>query len=171
LACVRGNQACRQGLSVRDLQVPRLLEQLRIAYGDRSYARLMSRLIKTDLLILNAWGMQKVTAQQRQDLMKVIEDCHGRGSTPIASQLPVEHWHDHIGSTTFADAVMDRLLHEAHRLNLKGESLRKANAAKTVSVDPSSPVSVQTPSSFMVVCKPVTIAGMHRLNRVTHNAF
>ena len=89
------------------------------------------------LLILDDWGMQKVTAQQRQDLMEVIEDRHGRGSTLIASQLPTEHWHDYIGSATLADAILDRLLHGAHRLNLKGESLRKAKAQKPESVDPS----------------------------------
>ena len=91
----------------------------------------------TDLLILDDWGMQKVNAQQRQDLMEVIEDRHGRGSTLIASQLPTEHWHDYIGSATLADAILDRLLHGAHRLNLKGESLRKANAQNAVSIDPS----------------------------------
>lgn len=92
LACALGNQACRPGLSVRYLRVPRLFEQLRIAHGDGTYARLMSQLLKTKLLILNDWGMQKVTAAQRQDLMEVIEDRHGRASTLIASQLPIEHW-------------------------------------------------------------------------------
>ena len=137
LACALGNQACRQGLSVRYLRVPRLFEQVRIAHGDGSYGRLMNQLLKTNLLILDDWGMQKIMAQQRQDLMEVIEDRHGRGSTLIASQLPTEHWHDYIGSATLADAIMDRLLHGAHRLNLKGESLRKTNAQKTESVDPS----------------------------------
>lgn len=78
-----------------------------------------------DLLILDGWGMQKITAAQRQDLREVIEDRHGRRSTLIASQLPVAHWHDYIGEATLADAILDRLLHGAHRLNLKGESLRK----------------------------------------------
>ena len=110
---------------------------LEVSHGDGSYARLMNQLLKTDLLILDDWGMQKVTAQQRQDLMEVIEDRHGRGSTLIASQLPTEHWHDYIDSATLADAILDRLLHGAHRLNLKGESLRKAKAQNTESVDPS----------------------------------
>lgn len=125
LACALGNQACRQGLSTRYLRLPRLLEQLRIAHGDGSYARLMNQLLKTDLLILDDWGLQKLTAAQRQDLMEVIEDRHGRRSTLIASQLPVEHWHDIIGEATLADAILDRLLHRAHRLNLNGESMRK----------------------------------------------
>ncbi|WP_428251112.1 ATP-binding protein [Halomonas sp.] len=96
LACALGNQACRQGYSVRYLRVPRLFEQLRIAQGDGSYARLMDQLQKTDLLILDDWGMQKMIAPQRQDLIEVIEDRHGRGSTLIASQLPIEHWYDYI---------------------------------------------------------------------------
>ena len=97
----------------------------------------MDRLLKTHLLILDDWGMQKVTAQQRQDLMEVIEDRHGRGSTLIPSQLPTEHWHDYIGSATLADAVLDRPVHGAHRLNLRGESLRKASANNIEEVDPS----------------------------------
>jgi DNA replication protein DnaC len=137
LACALGNQACRQGYSVRDLRVPRLFEQLRIAQGDGSYARLMGQLQKTDLLILDDWGMQKMTAPQRQDLMEVIEDRHGRGSTLIASQLPIEHWHDYIGAATVADAILDRLLHSAHRLTLRGESMRKNTAPPAEAVDPS----------------------------------
>jgi DNA replication protein DnaC len=137
LACALGNQACRQGLSVRYLRVPRLFEQLRIAHGDGSYGRLMNQLLKTDLLILDDWGMQKVTTAQRQDLMEVIEDRHARRSTLIASQLPSEHWHEYIGSATLADAILDRLLHGAHRLTLKGDSLRKATPETAGPVDPS----------------------------------
>ena len=137
LACALGNQACRHGLSVRYLRVPRLFEQLRIAHGDGTYARLMTQLLKTELLILDDWGMQKVTGPQRQDLMEVIEDRHGRGSTLIASQLPTEHWHEYIGSATLADAILDRLLHGAHKLNLKGESMRKTKASEQQPVDAS----------------------------------
>jgi DNA replication protein DnaC len=125
LACALGNQACRQGLSVRYLRLPRLFETLRIAHGDGSYPRLMDQLAKTDLLILDDWGIQKISAFQRNDLMEVIEDRHGLRSTLIASQLPVEHWHDFIGEATLADAILDRLLHNAHRLPLKGDSMRK----------------------------------------------
>ena len=132
IACALGNQACRQGLSVRYLRLPTLLEQLRIAHGDGSYARLMGQLLKTDLLILDDWGIQPLTRPQRNDLMEVIEDRHDRRSTLIASQLPVEHWHDYIGEATLADAILDRLLHGAHRLNLTGESMRK----ERVVVDP-----------------------------------
>ena len=125
LACALGNQACRQGLSVRYLRVPRLFEMLRIAHGDGTYPRLMNQLAKADLLILDDWGIQKMAAPQRNDLMEVIEDRHGLRSTLIASQLPIEHWHDYIGEATLADAILDRLLHNAHRLPLKGESMRK----------------------------------------------
>lgn len=133
LACALGNQACRQGRSVRYFRVPRLFEQLRIAHGDGSYARLMNQLANTDLLILDDWGIQKLTAPQRNDLMEVIEDRNGLSSTLIASQLPVENWHDFIGEATLADAILDRLLHNAHRLPLKGDSMRK----KQRKLDPS----------------------------------
>jgi DNA replication protein DnaC len=125
LACALGNQACRQGLSVRYVRLPRLFEMLRIAHGDGSYPRLMNQLAKTDLLILDDWGLQKIVAAQRNDLMEVIEDRYGLRATLIAGQLPIEHWHEYIGEATLADAILDRLLHNAHRLPLKGESLRK----------------------------------------------
>jgi len=125
LACALGHQACRQGLSVRYVRLPRLFEMLRIAHGDGSYPRLMNQLAKTDLLILDDWGLQKIAAAQRNDLMEVIEDRYGLRATLIAGQLPVEHWHEYIGEATLADAILDRLLHNAHRLPLKGESLRK----------------------------------------------
>jgi DNA replication protein DnaC len=125
LACALGNQACRQGLSVRYVRLPRLFEMLRIAHGDGSYPRLMNQLAKTDLLILDDWGLQKIAAAQRNDLMEVIEDRYGLRATLIAGQLPIEHWHEYIGEATLADAILDRLLHNAHRLPLKGESLRK----------------------------------------------
>ncbi|AOV15728.1 AAA family ATPase [Acidihalobacter aeolianus] len=128
LACALGNQACRRGLSVRYLRLPALFEQLRIAHGDGSYVRLMGQLLKTDLLILDDWGIQKLNTAQRNDLMEVIEDRHGRRSTLIASQLPIEHWHDYLGEATLADAILDRLLHGSHRLNLTGESMRKIQA-------------------------------------------
>ena len=131
LACAFGNEACRRGFSVRYLRLPRLFEMLRIAHGDGSYSKLMNQLLKTDLLILDDWGIQKISAAQRNDLMEVIEDRHGRRSTLIASQLPIEHWHDYIGEATIADAVLDRLLHGAHRLNLSGDSMRKCKEKLT----------------------------------------
>jgi DNA replication protein DnaC len=131
LACAFGNEACRRGFSVRYLRLPRLFEMLRIAHGDGSYSKLMNQLLKTDLLILDDWGIQKISAAQRNDLMEVIEDRHGRRSTLIASQLPIEHWHEYIGEATIADAVLDRLLHGAHRLKLSGDSMRKSKEKLT----------------------------------------
>jgi DNA replication protein DnaC len=125
LACALGNQSCRQGLTVRYTRLPRLVEQLRIAHGDGTYPRLMTQLAKIDLLILDDWGMQKLQPTQRQDLMEVIEDRYANRATLIASQLPVDQWHNYLGDVTLADAILDRLLHNAHRLELSGESMRK----------------------------------------------
>lgn len=125
LACALGNQACRQGHSVRYHRLPRLFEQLRLAHGDGSYARVMNQLAKTELLILDDWGLHTLSAPQRNDLMEVIEDRNANASTLIASQLPVESWYEFIGEATLADAILDRLIHNAHRLPLTGDSMRK----------------------------------------------
>jgi len=125
LACALGNQACRQGLATRYYRLPRLLEHLHIAHADGSYPRLMQQLSRTELLILDDWAIAPLTSSERHDLMELIEDRHGLRSTLIASQLPVEHWHDYLGEPTLADAILDRLLHNAHRLPLKGSSLRQ----------------------------------------------
>ena len=135
LACAFGNQACRTGRTTRYFRLPGLLKALRIGHGDGSYARLMTQLHKTDLMILDDWGMQPLDAPQRQDLMEVIEDRHGRRSTLIASQLPVKHWHDYIGEATISDAILDRLLHGSHRLELKGDSMRKREAEFKAAAD------------------------------------
>ena len=103
LACALGNQACRQGLSVRYLRLPRLFETLRIAHADGSYPRLMNQLAKTQLLILDDWAIGPVNAAQRGDLMEIIEERHGRQATLIASQLPIDRWHDYIGDATLAE--------------------------------------------------------------------
>lgn len=137
LACAFGNQACRAGLSTRYFRLPRLLEALRISRGDGTYARLLTQLQKTDLLILDDWGSVPLDSAQRQDLMEVIEDRHGSRSTLIASQLPVGKWHSWIGEATLADAILDRLIHGSHRVVLKGGSMRKvaAEAANGAGVD------------------------------------
>ena len=128
LACALGQQACRNGLSVRYLRLSQLFEELTIAHGDGSWARRMARLAKTDLIILDDWGLKPITANQRSDLMDLIEDRHNIASTLIAGQLPVDHWHDYIGEPTLADAILDRLVNPAHRLTLSGDSLRKQHA-------------------------------------------
>jgi DNA replication protein DnaC len=125
LACALGNQACRQGLSVRYERVPRLLETLRLARGDGSLPKKLQALAKIELLILDDFGLKPLAQMERHDLLEVIEDRHGLRSTLVTSQLPVKVWHDYLGEPTVADAILDRLLNNAHRLELRGESLRK----------------------------------------------
>lgn len=126
LACALGQQACRQGLTVRYERLARLLETLRIARGDGSYHKRLAAFAKTDLLILDDFGLKPLTQAERLDLLELIDDRHGRRSTLVTSQLPIAHWHAYLGEDpTVADALLDRLLSAAHRLELKGESLRK----------------------------------------------
>src|SRR5499427_1388035 len=134
LACALGHKACRDDRSVLYWRVPRLLDALALARGDGRHARLLRSLARVQLLILDDWGLAPMTADQRRDLLEILEDRHGRGSTIVTSQLPVEHWHEIIGDPTIADAILDRLVHNAHRLILAGESLRKA-AAKRQKLD------------------------------------
>ena len=125
LACALGMQACRQGLSVRYFRSARLFADLSIAHGDGRYLRLIKQLSKVDLLILDDWGLEKLNLVQRNDLLEIMEDRHGSKSTLIAGQIPVNQWHKAIGDATLADAILDRLVHNAHKINLKGESTRK----------------------------------------------
>jgi DNA replication protein DnaC len=125
IACALGNQACRQGLSVQYVRVSRLFEELRLAHGDGSFTRRLSGLSRRDLLILDDWGLKPFTSAERHDLLEIMEDRHGSRSTLVTSQLPVEKWHEFLGDPTLADAIMDRLVHNAYKLQLKGESMRK----------------------------------------------
>lgn len=125
LACALGHEACRQGLSVRYERVPRLLESLRLARGDGSLPKKLQAIAKIELLILDDFGLKPLTQMEKHDLLEVIEDRHGLRSTVMTSQLPIGHWHDYLGEPTVADAVMDRLLNNSHRLELRGESLRR----------------------------------------------
>jgi len=126
LACALGHQACRQGLSVRYERVPRLLDTLRIARGDGSYHKRLLALAKADLLILDDFGLKPLTQAERLDLLELVDDRHGRRSTLVTSQLPIAHWHAYLGEDpTVADALLDRLLSAAHRLELKGDSMRR----------------------------------------------
>ena len=116
-------------------RLPRLFDELQLAHDDGRFPRVFRQIIKADLLILDDWGPERMTAPQRRDLMEIVEDRYGSGSTLITSQLPVEAWHDIIGEPTFADAILDRLVHNAHRITLEGPSMRKtivAAADKTV---------------------------------------
>jgi DNA replication protein DnaC len=131
LACALGHKACRDGRAVAYHRVPRLFEALTIAKGDGRHARLLKSIAKIDVLILDDWGLGILAPTERRDLLEILEDRHGRGSTIVTSQLPVDHWHEAIGDPTLADAILDRLVHNAHRLLLSGESLRRrANITK-----------------------------------------
>lgn len=133
LGCVLATQACRHGLSVRYFRTSRLLETLNIAHGDGRFPKLVQQLAKTDLLVLDDWGLEKMTLAQRNDLLEIMEDRHGLRSTLITSQLPVTQCHNAIGDATLADAILDRLLHNSHKLTLKGESMRKTMSPMTQS--------------------------------------
>jgi DNA replication protein DnaC len=125
LACAFGQTACRQGLPVRYERVPRLLENLRLSRGDGSYGKKLQQIAKTDLLILDDFGLKPLSSPEKHDLLEIIEDRHGLRSTLVTSQLPIKTWHEYLGDPTVADALLDRLLNNAHRLELRGESLRK----------------------------------------------
>ena len=120
-----GQAACRQGLSVRYERTHRLLEALRLAHADGTYSKRLAQLARTDLLIRDDLGLKPLQAQERHDLLEVIEDRHGQHSTVITSQLPPDTWHQYLQEATIADAILDRIFHRAHRIELKGQSLRK----------------------------------------------
>ncbi len=132
LACAFGNQACRQGLSVRYERAGRLLDQLRVTRGDGSYPKLLRQLARVELLILDDFGLKPLTQTERHDLLEVIEDRHGVHSTLLTSQLPIRAWHEYLNEPTVADALLDRLLNGAHRLELTGDSMRQKEALTKV---------------------------------------
>lgn len=125
LSCAFGHSACLHGYSVRYYRTSRLLEAMTIAHGDGTYSKLLQQLAKVDLLILDDWGLEPLTQTQRNDLLEIMDDRHNQSSTIVTSQLPVSKWHDSIGDATLADAILDRLIHNTHRLELKGKSMRK----------------------------------------------
>lgn len=125
LACALGEQACRQNYRVQYYRLGRLLESLKLGHADGTYLKLLSHLQKVDMLILDDWGLEGFKGKQISDLLDVIEDRYERCSTVIVSQLPVAQWHELMDNPTVADALLDRLIHNAHRLELKGESQRK----------------------------------------------
>ncbi len=128
LACALTQAACRNGITALYKRLPRLFDELELAHGDGRFPRLFRSLTKTQLLILDDWGPDRLTASQRRDLMEIVEDRYQAGSTIITSQLPLSTWHDVIGESTFADAILDRIVHNAYRLELSGQSLRKTKA-------------------------------------------
>lgn len=131
LACALAHKACREGHTAHYVRLTRLLRELSIAKGDGQYAKLLANLAKVDVLILDDWGLMKLNAENRRDLLEVLEDRHGRRSTIATSQLPMDQWHDVIGDATLADAILDRLVHNAYKINLRGESMRKTQSKLT----------------------------------------
>lgn len=130
LACAFAERACRSGFSVAYYRSSRLLQELNVARGDGSYGRVLSRLAKVSLLVIDDWLINPIKEPERRDLLEVFEDRYERGSTLLTTQLPVKAWHEAIGEPTLADAICDRLIHRAHRIDLtmKGPSMREANS-------------------------------------------
>ena len=139
LACALAQNACRGNTTVLYKRLPRLFDELELSHGDGRFPRLFRSLTKVDLLILDDWGPDRLNASQRRDLMEIVEDRYGAGSTLITSQLPVDTWHEVIDEPTFADAILDRLVHNSYRLVLDGQSMRKMKekvGTKTVDENP-----------------------------------
>jgi DNA replication protein DnaC len=140
LACALGHKACRDDRSVLYYRVPRLLDALALARGDGRYPRLLKTLARVELLILDDWGLAPLTSQQGRDLLEIVDDRHARRATIVTSQVPVKHWHELIADPTIADAVLDRLVHTAHRLELEGPSLRDPKSTRPMAASTTSPI-------------------------------
>jgi DNA replication protein DnaC len=131
LASALGHKACRDNRSVLYHRIPKLFEDLALARGDGRHPRLLRSLGRADLLILDDWGLEPLDAAARHDLLEILEERYGRRSTIVTSQLPVDRWHEIIADPTYADAILDRLVHNAHRIQLTGESLRRTRSKQT----------------------------------------
>lgn len=138
LACALAHKACLEGFTARYERLSRLLDALALARVDGTYAKFVRELAKTDVLVLDDWGLAPVSATGRHDLLEILDDRHGHRSTVVTSQLPVAEWHASIGDATLADAILDRLVHNAHRITLKGDSLRRRGQPTTESLPPTS---------------------------------
>ncbi len=125
LACALGHNACLQGYTVRYYRLSRLLLEMTQAQADGSYRQRLRQLAKTHMLVIDDWGLEPLKAEHRGDLMEIMDDRHGINATVVISQLPTDQWYGNVGDNTLADAILDRLMHNAHRLALKGESMRK----------------------------------------------
>jgi DNA replication protein DnaC len=132
IACALGHKACRDDIPVLYQRLPRLVQDLDLARGDGRYARVLKTLARAKLLILDDWGMAPLSPEQRRDILEIMDDRFGRASTIVTSQFPVDQWHKLIGDPTLADAILDRIVHNAHRITLTGESLR-AKKTKDIS--------------------------------------
>jgi DNA replication protein DnaC len=131
LACALVHKACLMGYSALYHRLPNLLREITIARADGSYPQKMTAFAKASLIALDDWGLDRLTREQRLDLLELLEDRHGLKSTLVAAQIPLDHWHEIIGDPTLADAILDRLVHSAHKIELKGESMRKKYSTLT----------------------------------------
>jgi DNA replication protein DnaC len=131
LACALADSGCRQGFDSAYRRLPRLFQELAVARCEGRYPKVLQLLAKTDLLVLDDWGLTPLADEQRRDLLELLEDRYNLRSTIVVSQLDPSLWHDYIGDPTLADAILDRLVHNAHRIKLKGESIRKTNSKLT----------------------------------------
>lgn len=129
IACAIAHKACLAGLSVRYFRLPRLWNELKIAKANGTYANWLAQTAKIDVLVLDDWGLVAPDEEQRRDLLEILDDRYQQSSTIITSQLPTAHWHEHLNDATLADAILDRLLHNAIRIELSGESLRRRNSS------------------------------------------
>jgi DNA replication protein DnaC len=128
LGCALAHQACRQGLSALYLRAPRLFDELSLCHADGSFRKRLAAIAKVDLVVIDDFAIAPIGARERSDLLELLDDRVGTRSTLLTSQLPIEHWHEYIGDPTLADAILDRLVHSAHKIHLEGESMRKRTA-------------------------------------------
>jgi DNA replication protein DnaC len=125
LACAFANQACRQGYTACYLRMPRFNERMAIAHDEGRYVKLLTQWARTDVLVMDDLAMTPLTDSARRDLLEILDDRHGKRSTIVTSQIPVNDWHAALADPTLADAILDRLVHNAHRITMDGESMRK----------------------------------------------
>ena len=140
LGCALAHQACRQGLSALYLRAPRLFDELSLCHADGSFRRRLAAIAKVEVLVIDDFAIAPIGPRERSDLLELLDDRVGARSTVITSQLPIEHWHEYIGDPTLADAILDRLVHSAHKIHLEGESMRK-RTANTKTGKPAKPTS------------------------------
>ena len=133
LACALAQKACREGYTVQYIRVSRIFQELHIAKGDGRYGKILKDFAKTKLLLFDDWGLTKMTDESRHDLLEILEDRHAMSSTLLTSQFPPSKWHELIGDPTLADAILDRLIHSAYKIELKGGSMRKKKSLLTKS--------------------------------------
>jgi len=135
LACAFANKACRMGFSSFYIRLSRLFQDLSIARADGSYPSIIKKLVKAKVLIIDDLGLTPMSSPERRDLLEVVEERHGLSSTVVITQLPIDRWHDNIKEATIADAILDRLVHNAHKITLKGDSMRKLRSNLTKNTD------------------------------------